>query len=393
MVAEATRRPFAQTLDGLRSDPDLKPFWERIWQAPETLEDFCEYARQLRSFANRSGGLLGRSPDFLAAIVTAWAANAGHFGEAADRLRDFHRVCGIRNSILTHAISDISEGGRLSEDRLLRVVGRDSQGLYLSGFKQLATLAPYSDLLLVYPYRKLAPGDDDYALCFAVEPDSPGVSVYERPGFGLAQQDPTESIDALDEQDAIVEFRDAFVPYERVFIDGSVERCNRLRERTGMTHPAWLQALARMAAKAQMYRTLAERVLESGPSSAKEPRVILAKLDRFAAGCERDFARAVESASFDERYGFWAADRRILLQGIGNFTERIEGAATLLSQIAGLDLICPKPGRTDRRGLLPAAPQVSDWTLFTNLASGAYGYRQNKYELAFVGDADRLAAE
>lgn len=391
-VAEMARTPFARMLDRLRVDPELKSFWRCIWTMPETRDEFIEYAGQLRGFAEHTGGLLGRSPDFLAAIVSAWAANAGHFGEGAERVREFHGRCTEENWVLTHAISDISERGRISEDRLLRIVGRDDDGIYLRGYKQLATLAPYADVLLIYPYRQLTAAERDTALCFAIEPGSAGVTVHARPGFGRVNELPDESIDVLDEQDAIIEFSDAFVPYSRVFLDSSVELCNTLRPRTGMTHPAWVQALARMAVKARMYHTLARRVLDSGPTSTKEPGVILAKLDRFATSCERDFDRALESAAFDERYGFWAADRTVLLQGIGNFTEGIERAATLLSQIAGLDLICPKPGRADRRGLIPAAPQLSDWTLFTNLSSGAYGYRQNKYELAFVGDPDRLAA-
>ncbi|QIS03766.1 hypothetical protein F5X71_16840 [Nocardia brasiliensis] len=391
-LAETDRTPFAKTLDGLRTNPELKLFWDCIWTPPATRDQFLEYAGQLRRFAAHSGGLLGRSPDFLAGIVSAWAANATHFGENAERVREFHRACRAANSILTHAISDISERGRISERHLLRVVDRDSDGIYLSGFKQLATLAPYADVLLVYPYRMLTQAEADTALCVAVAPEADGVTVHARPGFRGAHELADESIDVLDEQDAIIEFDHAFVPNAQVFIDGSVERCNMFRARTGMTHPAWVQALARMSAKARMYHELAQRVLDGGPTSAKEPAVLLAKLHRFATSTERDFTAALESASFDERYGFWAAERTTLLQGIGNFTERIEGATTLLSQIAGLDLICPKPGRTSGRGLLPVAPRLSDWTLFTNLSSGAYGYRQTKYELAFVGDPDRLAA-
>ncbi|QBS39186.1 hypothetical protein DMB37_02710 [Nocardia sp. CS682] len=390
--ADRMSTPFAKTLDGLRTNPELKLFWDCIWTPPETHEQFLEYAGQLRRFATHSGGLLGRSPDFLAGIVSAWAANADHFGDGAEQLREFHRQCRAENSILTHAISDISERGRIAEDRLLKVVARDADGIYLSGFKQLATLAMYADVLLIYPYRMLTQAEDYTALCVAITPDSAGVTVHSRAGFRAAHEIPDESIDALDEQDAIIELDHAFVPNSHVFIDGSVAQCNTLRARTGMTHPAWIQALGRMAAKAEMYYTLAERVLDGGQTSAKEPGVILAKLRRFAASTQRDFTAAIESAAFDDRYGFWAADRTMLLQGIGNFTERIEGASTLLAQIAGLDLICPKPGRTTQHGLVPAAPQLSDWTLFTNLSSGAYGYRQNKYELAFVGDPDRLAA-
>ncbi|MFD6157002.1 4-hydroxyphenylacetate 3-hydroxylase N-terminal domain-containing protein [Nocardia sp. NPDC060256] len=390
--AERTNTPFAKTLDGLRTNPELKLFWDCIWTPPETKDQFLEYAGQLRRFAAHSGGLLGRSPDFLAGIVSAWAANADHFGDGAGPIREFHRECRAGNAILTHAISDISERGRISEEHLLKVVARDADGIYLSGFKQLATLALYADVLLIYPYRMLSQAEEYTALCVAIEPDSNGVTVHSRAGFRGAHELPDQSIDVLDEQDAIIELDHAFVPNSRVFIDGSVEQCNTLRARTGMTHPAWVQALARMSAKAEMYYTLAQRVLDGGQTSVKEPAVILAKLRRFAASTERDFTAALDSAAFDDRYGFWAADRNLLLQGIGNFTERIESASTLLSQMAGLDLICPKPGRTTQHGLIPAAPQLSDWTLFTNLSSGAYGYRQNKYELAFVGDPDRLAA-
>ncbi|WP_084505359.1 4-hydroxyphenylacetate 3-hydroxylase N-terminal domain-containing protein [Nocardia harenae] len=392
-VATSTEiSPFGRTLGGLRADPALTTFWESIWTAPATENEFLTYVGEIRRFAEYSGGLLGRSPDFLAGIVSAWAVNAAHFGAGADRVREFHAECRARGRVLTHAISDVSERGQVDGARLLRVVDRDADGVYLSGFKQLATLAPYADLLLIYPYRMLSPAEAPAALCVAVEPDTAGVMIHRRPGFRGAHELPDESIDVLDEQDAIVELEHAFVPHSLVFLDRAVERCNTLRAGTGMTGPAWIQALARMAAKAQMYRALAARVLDSGPTSAKEPGIALAKLTRFAANTERDFQAALESAGFDERCGFWAADRELLLHGIANFTERIETATAILASIAGLDLICAKPGRANRTGLIPAAPQLSDWTLFTNLCSGAYGYRQNKYELAFVGDPDRLAA-
>src|SRR5205807_417090 len=51
-------------------------------------------------------------------------------------------------------------------------------GLIIRGAKQLATAAPMTDEVLVFPNgRQFGPGDEAYALCFAVPTDSPGLKI------------------------------------------------------------------------------------------------------------------------------------------------------------------------------------------------------------------------
>ncbi len=92
--------------------------------------------------------------------------------------------------MLTHAISDPPGDRHLPAElrgapRTLRAVDRTAEGLVVSGAKMLATLAPFADDLIVYPFRPLGPAEADQALCFAVPVATPGLVLYSRPSLAV----------------------------------------------------------------------------------------------------------------------------------------------------------------------------------------------------------------
>jgi aromatic ring hydroxylase len=109
----------------------------------------------------------------------------------------------------------------------LRVVKETDAGLVVRGARMLSTLAPVSHELWVGPYMPRKPGEEDYALSFAVpvataglkfvcrEPYDTGQSRFDRPLSGR-----------FDEGDAIAIFNDVLVPWERVFAARDVETHN-----------------------------------------------------------------------------------------------------------------------------------------------------------------------
>src|SRR5690606_4428725 len=157
-----------------------------------------------------------------------------------------------------HAISDppAAHHGCTLDGPLLRVVERKPGGLVVRGMKMLATLGPYADYLLVYPYRQLEPEEAHAALCFAVPLNAPGLKLHARPPmappFGALSR-------MFDESDAIVEFNDVLVPDECVFIEGDIHRANGIRAGTGMTTYAWHQSVARVWAKTRLMAESARR--------------------------------------------------------------------------------------------------------------------------------------
>jgi aromatic ring hydroxylase len=124
-------------------------------------------------------------------------------------------------------------------------VAKTADGLVVSGAKMLATLAPFADDLLVYPFRPLAEDEADQALCFAVPVGTPGLTLYCRPSLARGAAGDQPLAERFDEMDAVCVFDEVLVPWDRVFIDRDVHMANSLRSGTDMTAYAWHQSAVR----------------------------------------------------------------------------------------------------------------------------------------------------
>jgi len=125
-------------------------------------------------------------------------------------------------------------------DLYLRVVARHRDGITVRGAKVHQTGALSSHEILVMPTAALGEGDRDYAVCFALPSDSPGIIyVYGR------QASDTRKLEGgtLDVgncryggHEALIIFDDVFVPWERVFMCGEYQFAGTLVERFAGYH-------------------------------------------------------------------------------------------------------------------------------------------------------------
>ena len=113
----------------------------------------------------------------------------------------------------------------------LHKVGETENGIIVRGARILATLAPFSDELAVYPSHPAPEGAEDYAPgLLHSDGYAPGSSSLCRDSAAAAH---AEHFDRplstrFDEQDAFVIFDDVEVPKNRVFIDGSIPVYNSI---------------------------------------------------------------------------------------------------------------------------------------------------------------------
>lgn len=105
-------------------------------------------------------------------------------------------------------------------DVYVRVVERRSDGIVVRGAKLHITGTPLAHELLVIPTKAMQPGEEDYAVAFAVPLNAPGVKSVSTSFYssGPAEDHPVSS--RLSLPDSFVILDDVFVPYERVFLDG-----------------------------------------------------------------------------------------------------------------------------------------------------------------------------
>lgn len=205
---------------------------------PTSREDLEKRRKMHKTWANATYGLMGRSTDFIGAMLTAWYINADFFGDRADAVRDYFEYVRDNDLFLTHILADppVDRSNPPSNQpdpyTYLGVVDETSEGLIVRGAKMLATAGPYADEILSWPFsqRQHSDADRKYAIAFAIPTDAPGLRFIAREPYGGGNQFDHPLSSRFDEMDAVAVFDDVLIPWDRVFINQNPEQVNRIWE-------------------------------------------------------------------------------------------------------------------------------------------------------------------
>ncbi len=111
-------------------------------------------------------------------------------------------------------------------DVFMRVVERRTDSIVVRGAKMHLTGVVNSHEIVVMPGRAMRPGDEDFAVSFAVPVDTPGITMV----YGRKPSDDRRDGCKIDQgnaryggQEAVVLFEDVEVPMERVFMLGETQ--------------------------------------------------------------------------------------------------------------------------------------------------------------------------
>ncbi|WP_413365880.1 4-hydroxyphenylacetate 3-hydroxylase family protein [Lysinibacillus sp. 3P01SB] len=213
---------------------------------PRSYEDIMKRSKAFEVVARQTYGLMGRTPDFLNTVVTSLAQNSWFLSKYnkdwAANIESYYRYLRDNDLFLTHAIvnpqNDRSKTSHEQSDKFthLGAVEERPEGLVVRGAKMLATLAALTDEVIIYSFPGFAPGDERYALAFAIPIDTKGLKIICREPV----QDGTRSTfdhplaSRYEEMDALLIFEDVIVPWDKVFLYNNVEAANLLYPMTGI---------------------------------------------------------------------------------------------------------------------------------------------------------------
>jgi 4-hydroxyphenylacetate 3-monooxygenase len=109
------------------------------------------------------------------------------------------------------------------------VVDRDARGITVRGAKMLSTGGILANEVLVTSIQPLQPGDEKHAVTFAVPMNAKGLKILSRKSYEQAAPSTFDNplASRFDENDAVLYFDDVHVPWERVFVEGSLEMCQK----------------------------------------------------------------------------------------------------------------------------------------------------------------------
>lgn len=165
----------------------------------------------------------------LMTVLTAAGRIGAEHPEYAERMKRWVEEAQARDLRITECITDakgdrsLPPGKQQDADAYTRVVDRRADGVVVRGAKLHITGASLSHELMTIPTKAMKPGEEDYAIAFAVPVGAPGVRVVNTtyaPRHADRRTFPLSGHSHMPE--GFVVFDDVFVPRERIFLDGEV---------------------------------------------------------------------------------------------------------------------------------------------------------------------------
>ena len=294
--------------DLLIPDPETGEKINVSHMIPKSREDVARRHKGLRRIAEHTIGVMGRTPDYMnvtyagfAGCFDEWAEHGNEAG--AERLVAYQKWLRRNDISLTHTLIHPTIDKMRDEipgqenEVILHKVGETARGIVVRGARILATLAPFSDEIAVYPGRPLPPNSDKFAVSFCIPMTTPGLKFMCRDSVaGTENRFDHRLSSRFDEQDAFAIYDDVEVPWDRVFIDGNTKVYNQVMTRSWNSN-VMQQTMVRASTKLEFAWALATLMTEAINDKSPNAQAMLGELWSYA-----ELARsAVENAEDHSR--------------------------------------------------------------------------------------------
>lgn len=383
---------------------------------PKTIEDLIARREAITEWAKVSGGMMGRSPDYLNAEVMAMGGAYDFFADGdpmlVENAKKYYEYARENDISLTHTLihPQVNRAKAQHEQKdanvALHLVEKNKDGIIVDGIRLLATQGGITDEILVFPstVKKAGELDDPYSLAFAIPNNTEGLKYISRESFDYGKNQWDHPLSSrFEEGDAIVSFENVFVPWERVFICGNSSICNRtFRETNAVVHMAH-QVVAKNIVKTEFLLGVALSVMDAigidqfqhVQDKGTEIMLTLETMRSHLYRAEHN-AKPDKWGTMTPDYAALDAARNWYPRVYPRLVEilRILGASGLMGIPTEADFQNQDIGQLIHRGLqgknLEGYERVQLFRLAWDMTMSAFGSRQMHYEYYFFGDPIRM---
>ncbi len=376
---------------------------------PRNAEELALKRRNIEFWAQQTFGQMGRYPDFCAQLVVGlldWThVIEQHNKQWAGNARDYHLHCRRNDLCLTHALTDqyYDRTKRVSEqedaDLVLHIVGETKEGAVVRGLRTLATLAPLSDEVLVYPNRPRQPDEADYAIAFAIPMNTQGLKIVCRDLYADNADPERHPLTVrFDEVDAALIFDDVVVPWERIFVYKNPKLLAGI-----MSIHTWAQysTMLRLIVKLEGFLGIAQLLTQyGGRNKSAAAQILLARLMQDIE-ILRSCIQVAEAKGFLSPSGTWAprlspAYRVHSIEASDRAERTLEDLLTSSLMLSGgaSDLangdVGPFIERYFRGGASSTKEHLRLLALAADMVMSPFGKRSQLYERLQSGEVDGM---
>jgi 4-hydroxyphenylacetate 3-monooxygenase oxygenase component len=385
---------------------------------PRSADDLVRRRAMVKTWMDWTGGMMGRSPDFMNIHMTGFASGHEWFAQGGEEFgrnaRAYYELLKREDLCLTHVLINpqtnrSKEVHEVPQDTAAKIVRETDDGVVIRGARVISTLAPYAHEIAVFPSTnlKVAKEAEPYAFAFCIPVATPGLRFICRPGIAR----PGERLldypfsGRMDEMDCVVVFDDVLVPWERMFIHRNPELCTggRIFNETGAMNQIMHQFAIKAQAKAEFLLGVALALTESiGVNQFPQVQNYLNEMIN-AVETVRACIRASEADAAPGPGGtvlpatqpLWTA-RTVFPQMYPRLVEIIQivGASGLVMVPSVRELEGERAEdvmRYYQATTLPADRRTELFRVAWDVACSSFAGRQTLYERYFSGDPWRLA--
>ena len=413
-------RAIAEMYDAAADRPDLRACdgdetFSAAWLMPRSVADLATRTRVHRHWAEGTFGLMGRTPDFAAALLTAFAMRRDVFdrggSDHGDHVEAFYREARRNDWHLAYAVTppqvDRSKPAHQQPEPFLYpgIVEERDEGIVVRGAQMIGTGAALADWLFVSSVAPMQPGDEDYAISVVVPLSAPGLRIHPRRPY---PSEATTTFDyplsaRFDESDALIVLRDVLVPWDHVFVHRDLSLMMAQFFDTGAHVLANYQALIRFQVKVELAAGLAVSLADAHGLSAIPPVQaqlggdIAAFSSALAALAVAAETRPDQNGSFvtpraADVYSAVSLQRRWVVDIMRALRELGGGGLIAMASSAGFESpeTADDVARYYRSASLSARDRVGLLRLLWDLVGTEFGGRQLQYDM-FSAAAQHVA--
>jgi 4-hydroxyphenylacetate 3-monooxygenase len=269
---DALHDPRSQAVLTCPTDTGSGGYTHKFFRAPTSADDLIGARDAIAAWARMTYGWMGRSPDYKAAFLATLGANADFYAPYQDNARRWYREAQERVPFLNHALLHPPVDRHRPPDDVADVyvhVERETDaGLVVSGAKVVATGSALTHYNFIAHVGVLPVKTKEFGLVFIAPMDTPGVKLICRPSYAMMAEVMGSPFDyplssRLDENDAILVFDRALVPWENVLVYGDVDKANNFFPHSGFIPRFTLQGCTRLAVKLDFIAGLLLKAVEA----------------------------------------------------------------------------------------------------------------------------------
>ncbi|MET8260558.1 4-hydroxyphenylacetate 3-hydroxylase family protein [Micromonospora sp. NPDC005553] len=232
-------------------------FTHPFFRAPVDAADLRRSRDAIAAWQRRCYGWLGRSPDYKASFLATLGAKADFYAPFGDNARRWYKECQERVLHVNHALVHPPVDRHLRPEQVADVyvhVDRETDaGLVVSGAKVVATGSALTNYNFI-AHHGLRIKEKQFGVVFMAPMNVPGVKLLCRTSYEMTAARTASPFDyplssRMDENDAVIVFDQALIPWENVFVYGDLEKANTFFHDSGFMPRFSLHGATRLAVK------------------------------------------------------------------------------------------------------------------------------------------------